>query len=227
MDEFAENLRNWRVKRGITQEALAETLQVSRQAVAKWESAQSVPDARLLVPLSAALRVSVDRLLKKPEACATSGADCGDADWTAVAEFLLRAASATYAGYGKEEEPSRPRSHDLRYEEQPYLYIDTYLGGEQFGGEEAVFENGQGIWLMNYCGRVLDEGFSGDFLKEALRLRPVSAPYRGPVCYRRDEYSYINHVTGSMEWFAGEEEILCGDRRVYECRYHGGKVSPQ
>lgn len=224
IDMLADNLKRWREKRGLTQEALAEALGVSRQAVAKWECGQGAPDVPHLAMLGAALRVSVDRLLQAPESCAEREDDIARDDWSAVAEFLLRASRATYAGYGKESDPSRPGSHDLRYEEPPYLYIDTYLGGAMFGGEEAVFRNGRAIWLMNYCGRVIGEGFSGDFLKEALRLRPLAMPYRGPVCHRRDEYAYINHVEGNMEWFSGTEEILLGDRRVYECRYHGGAV---
>ena len=35
---FGENLKNVRKQRGITQEELAETLNVSRQAISKWES---------------------------------------------------------------------------------------------------------------------------------------------------------------------------------------------
>lgn len=225
MTSLSESLKYWRAKRGLTQEALAESLGVSRQAVAKWETGLGTPDVPHLLSLCEALRVSADRLIKeRSEYDARESRDSG-ADWEAVAAFLIRTSKATYAGCGKEEaRPSRPRSHDLRYEEAPYLYIDTYLGGELFGGEEAVFENGRCVWLMNYCGRVTGDGFSGDFLKEALRLRPLHMPYRGPVCYRRDEYSYINHVSGSMDWFMGEEEILLGDRRIYECRYHGGGI---
>lgn len=35
---FGENLKNVRKQRGITQEELAETLNISRQAISKWES---------------------------------------------------------------------------------------------------------------------------------------------------------------------------------------------
>ena len=38
---FGENLKNVRKQRGITQEGLAETLCVSRQAISKWESGVS------------------------------------------------------------------------------------------------------------------------------------------------------------------------------------------
>jgi hypothetical protein len=56
--------------------------------------------------------------------------------------FLLRAKQATYAA-GDEAawvEPSRPQSHDLAYTEGPYHYLDTYLGGFSFAGEEAEEE---------------------------------------------------------------------------------------
>ncbi|MBR6341997.1 MAG: helix-turn-helix transcriptional regulator, partial [Treponema sp.] len=40
---FSEKLAILRKNKGITQEALAEKLNVSRQAVAKWESGQAYP----------------------------------------------------------------------------------------------------------------------------------------------------------------------------------------
>lgn len=42
--KFNENLKYLRKKEGITQEELAERLNVSRQSVTKWESGQSLPD---------------------------------------------------------------------------------------------------------------------------------------------------------------------------------------
>lgn len=41
-----------RKKKGISQEDLANALNVSRQAVSKWESSQSVPDMDKIVALS-------------------------------------------------------------------------------------------------------------------------------------------------------------------------------
>lgn len=38
---FAENLKEIRNKRNITQEQLAETLSISRQTISKWESGVS------------------------------------------------------------------------------------------------------------------------------------------------------------------------------------------
>ena len=70
-------------------------------------------------------------------------------------DFLIRAKKATYAGKGPEVKSSRPNSHDLEYTEGKLKYIDTYLGGLNFVGEEGVWEQGVPIWAMNYSGRVL------------------------------------------------------------------------
>ncbi len=145
-------------------------------------------------------------------------------DQRKITEFLLRAKKATYAGKGPETAPSRPLSHDLEYAEGELFYIDTYLGGENFAGEEAIWENGQPIWAMNYCGRNLAEGFSGDFLKEALANVPFERPYRGPEEYRKDDFVYKCSVTGDFHWFSGYEEIFRGSVKVYECIFHGGDV---
>ena len=64
MSYFPENLSLLRRRAGYTQESLAEALNVSRQAVSKWESAQSMPDLDKIVQLSELLGVSTDYLLK-------------------------------------------------------------------------------------------------------------------------------------------------------------------
>lgn len=61
---------------------------------------------------------------------------------------------------------------------------------------------------MNYIGRIVDEGFSGDFLKEALLLVPKEYPYRGPMVYQNGEYKYHCIINGEFEWFQGYEEIF-------------------
>lgn len=77
---------------------------------------------------------------------------------------------------------------------------------------------------MNYSGRVISSGFSGDFLKEALYRVPEEYPFRGPLIYRKDDYTYHCRINGSMEWFQGYEEIFYRDNKVYECCFHGGNV---
>ena len=56
-----------RKKAGLSQEALAEKLGVSRQAVGKWETGEAVPELSKLVLLAAAFGVTTDWLLSESE----------------------------------------------------------------------------------------------------------------------------------------------------------------
>lgn len=61
---FADKLIDLRKKNGWSQEELAHKINVSRQSVSKWESAQSIPDIEKIVKLSDLFGVSTDYLLK-------------------------------------------------------------------------------------------------------------------------------------------------------------------
>jgi len=60
---FAENLKQLRKKHQLSQEALAEILDVSRQAVSKWEQEVGYPEVEKLLLLSSKLSVSLDSLM--------------------------------------------------------------------------------------------------------------------------------------------------------------------
>lgn len=62
---FGENLKLIRKERRITQEQLAEMLEVSRQAVSKWESGDGYPETEKLILLSQKLNVSIDYLVNE------------------------------------------------------------------------------------------------------------------------------------------------------------------
>lgn len=62
---FAEKLLSLRKRAGMSQEELAEKLNVSRQAVSRWEIGTAMPDAQNLLELSKIFVVSVDYLLKE------------------------------------------------------------------------------------------------------------------------------------------------------------------
>ena len=61
---LADKIIDLRKKNGWSQEELAEKLGVSRQAVSKWEGAQSVPDIQRILEMSRLFGVSTDYLLK-------------------------------------------------------------------------------------------------------------------------------------------------------------------
>ena len=60
---FAENLKQIRKERNLSQEDLAELLDVSRQAVSKWEQGEGYPEAEKLLLLSNRLNISLDTLM--------------------------------------------------------------------------------------------------------------------------------------------------------------------
>ncbi|WP_026526000.1 DUF5680 domain-containing protein [Butyrivibrio sp. MB2005] len=218
---FSEKLQLIRKSKGMTQEELAEKLDVSRQAVAKWESGQVYPDISNLIQIRNLFNVTVDYLVRDQE-CMVSFDTKEESDISKLIDFRLEANVNTYAAYMNETTPTRYDSHDFSYSNGPYTYHDTYVGGEQFAGEEAIWLDGKIQYAMNYLGRVLDERFSGDFLKESLRKADRNMPYRGPEYYQSGEYTYKCSVTGDFHWFQGYEEICCNNLRVYECYFHGG-----
>lgn len=61
---LADKIIDLRKKNGWSQEELAEKLDVSRQAVSKWEGAQSIPDLERIIAMSRLFDVSTDYLLK-------------------------------------------------------------------------------------------------------------------------------------------------------------------
>lgn len=69
MEKFAEQLVSLRKQAGMSQEDLAEKLQLTRQTISKWETGASTPDLDLLVRLAEVFDISVDCLLgiKKPD----------------------------------------------------------------------------------------------------------------------------------------------------------------
>lgn len=218
---FSEKLQLIRKNKGLTQEELAEKLSVSRQAVAKWESGQVYPDIYNLIQISNLFNVTVDYLVRDQE-CMVSCSEEQGQDIKELIAFRLEANGNTYAAYMNETDATRYDSHDFTYSNGSYTYHDTYVGGEQFAGEEAIWYEGKAQYAMNYVGRVLGQQFSGDFLKEALRKADINMPYRGPEYYQSGEYIYKCSVVGDFTWFQGYEEIYCNNEKVYECYFHGG-----
>ena len=69
---FAENLKQIRKEHHLSQEELAEILDVSRQAVSKWEQGNGYPEVETLLLFSSKLNVSLDSLMSTEIAKETS-----------------------------------------------------------------------------------------------------------------------------------------------------------
>lgn len=61
---FSDNLQFLRTRQGLTQEQLAERMEVSRQSVSKWESGLSYPEMETLLKLCELFRMDMDTLLR-------------------------------------------------------------------------------------------------------------------------------------------------------------------
>ncbi|WP_312648977.1 helix-turn-helix domain-containing protein [Aminipila sp.] len=60
---FGENLKTIRNQKGMSQETLAQQLNVVRQTISKWEKGLSVPDAEMLTRISDLFEIPVSQLL--------------------------------------------------------------------------------------------------------------------------------------------------------------------
>ncbi len=68
LQDLAARIRAQREKRGLKQQDIANALNISPQAVSKWERGENAPDIAILAPLAQLLGVSVDWLLSAREA---------------------------------------------------------------------------------------------------------------------------------------------------------------
>lgn len=223
---FNEKLQCLRKENGLSQENLAEALHISRQAITKWENGQSYPDLENLIILSNLFGVTIDKLLKPDTTCSENFTTKRSLLDEKLLCFLHTSNLKGYAGNGALSTPSRPGSKDFHYEEGNLKYIDTYVGGERFSGEEGIWVDNVPYWTMNYCGRLLDNQYNYDFLMEALRHAPKEQPYRGPVLYQKGNYLYHCHINGDFSWLQGYEEIFYDCNKIYECYFHGGIIMP-
>ena len=64
--QLGENIYKYRTERGLSQGALADALEVSRQSVSKWENNSSVPELDKLLKMSKLFNVTLDELVMGP-----------------------------------------------------------------------------------------------------------------------------------------------------------------
>ncbi|MCI9444493.1 MAG: helix-turn-helix domain-containing protein [Oscillospiraceae bacterium] len=98
---LAENLQYLRAREGITQEQLAERLDVSRQSVSKWESSASYPEMDTILKLCDMFHVDMDSLLRGSVERTLSEDTAGyDRFMTSYARRTAGAITAIIAGAG-------------------------------------------------------------------------------------------------------------------------------
>ena len=143
--------------------------------------------------------------------------------------FIVRAKAATYVGNGEPTAPCRLGSHDLLYEDDRWVYHDSYFGGLDFIGEEVVYFEGKPVWAMNYYGRILRADLisaaqAGQMIKANLSRMYQEGRFLGGFEHTELEFTYIDASNGTVDSFRGRELIRRGQVTAYELDYHGGLI---
>jgi len=97
MANLSTNLPILRRRAGFTQEGLAEALNVSRQAVGKWECGQAMPEAATLLTLADVLNCTLDQLMREELADSPAQAQAAQTAPEALEEEQLADENDAYA----------------------------------------------------------------------------------------------------------------------------------
>ena len=81
---FAKRIRGKRLEKGLTQEQLAQAIQISPQSVSKWERGDGYPDITLLPRIANFFQISVDELIGNDEATRQEDADRFERTWWSI-----------------------------------------------------------------------------------------------------------------------------------------------
>jgi hypothetical protein len=143
--------------------------------------------------------------------------------------FIVRAKSVSYVGDGQRVPACRPGSHDLKFSEGDWSYLDSYFGGRDFIGEEVVYYQGKPVWAMNYYGRILRTDLitpaqAGQVIKASLSKMYLEGRFLGGFEYQHEGFTYTDTSEGEVTSFRGREFISQIGETVYELFYHGGVI---
>lgn len=144
-------------------------------------------------------------------------------------EVLLRASKTGYSSPNAVVKDQPDGAYEIIYEENKWLFIDYWFGGNPFSGQESVSYAGKAMWAMQYRGGVPEnasvaheEVFS--FLKKALAQCSADEPLRGPAEFAEDGWYYTNTWSHDLSEFTGHEEITYKGEIVHITDYFGGLV---
>ena len=132
--EIGNQIKALRLRRGVTQEALAQHLGVTAQAVSKWERGVATPDIGMLPDISAYFGVTIDELFTLSDDTRMERIQnmlwdirfIPQADVDAAREFLLEKAR---------REPDNGRPHELLADMENHLSREHREMAEEYARE--------------------------------------------------------------------------------------------
>lgn len=186
---FSERLTEIRRAKGLSQEALAEKIGVSRQAVSKWETGEAQPDCSRLIALAGELNVSIDHLCgKNAEQLYTSGKTSDN--WMRIVKYFLVAliAAALFLGGFSIGSGFKLRKEESKVD-MPDTVTITGVSFTQRNGE-FYYQFVPSVAGEKYSYRIFFRDYDGNELF-------CDAPFSGGSCYGKAELQskYIECVT--------------------------------
>jgi hypothetical protein len=149
-----------------------------------------------------------------------------------IKKFLLKAKNGTYASQNSNAyvAPLVPSSVQLEFREGDLIYRDIFFGMTCFAGQEIVYNSQNVIWSMCYSGGICNQDDNEKaeiiytFLRHAMLQIPVDLPVRGPEKYEENDMMYICKINGTFDSFNGSEEIIKGEKCLFQLHFSGGSI---
>ena len=166
--EIAERLAARRKLAGLSQEALAEKLGVSRQAVSKWERSESSPDTDNLIALAKLYGVSLDELLYVDESIeddvafeAADRAEVRGASRVVVAEASEETASPEGGGVGDACDAETAEGVDFEKEGRGKVHFGPGGIHVDDGKDHVHVSWAEGVHVVDRNGEEVHVGWDG------------------------------------------------------------------
>lgn len=166
--EIAERLAARRKLAGLSQEALAEKLGVSRQAVSKWERSESSPDTDNLIALAKLYGVSLDELLYVDESIeddvafeAADRAEARGASRVVVAEASEETASPEGGGVGDACDAETAEGVDFEKEGRGNVHLGPDGIHVDDGKDHVHVSWTEGVHVVDRNGEEVHVGWDG------------------------------------------------------------------
>ncbi len=178
---FGENLQSARRRKGLSQEDLAGQLEVSRQAVSRWEMDEGYPETEKLIALSKTLDISLDSLLlgkaeEPPTAPPTSAG--GNSGRIMIHSANLKTAASCYKFacmknlFPTKKEPKCALvgvdGHSFWGDSQVHLgwYADEESVQREIEAIMAAMARGEFFYLLQYDVKVKTHALSVEMVEE-------------------------------------------------------------
>lgn len=207
--DIGNQIKALRLRRGVTQEAMAQHFGITAQAVSKWECGSSVPDIGMLPGLSAYFGVSIDELFALSDEVRMDRIQnmlwdvrfLNPADVENERQFLLDKAR---------REPNNGDPHCMLAQLELHLAKEHCIRAEEYALEIIARENGAGIG----CG-YLAQAMGGD------RIDPRHNTHNALIAHYKD---CLEKHPDNMEVCAALVTQLIDDHRLAEAKYYCDKM---